>query len=337
MKLTIKTLQQSTFKVEIEPDKTVKELKDKIETDHGKEYPSGAQKLIYSGKILADESKLAEYNIDEKKFVVLMITRPPPAPKPTAPVATDSKASASKKDETANSSKQTKVASDDTKTKATAGQQQSTATTTTSSSSVSTTNVPSTLPTNTTITTTTAATTRTQQQQQPASNRSNPNSAATLSMGEPQMASRLASLISQPHFRQIQDLIQQSPHLLSSTIEDLAGSDPEMYSFISENPDMFVSALNHPPLAGSRGQLSRGSSGATTTTTAASGQVRAAQPASGGRQQPIVDQIMVSEGDKEAIERLKELGFSEYLAVQAYMACDKDEQLAANLLFQMEQ
>ena len=64
------------------------------------------------------------------------------------------------------------------------------------------------------------------------------------------------------------------------------------------------------------------------------------QPGAGvvsGRQQPVVDQILVSEHDKEAIERLKELGFSEYLAVQAYMACDKDEQLAANLLFQMDQ
>lgn len=131
----------------------------------------------------------------------------------------------------------------------------------------------------------------------------------------------------------MQDLIQQSPHLLSSTIEALAGSDPEIYNLITENPDVFVAALNHPPSGSmqthsgsSRGGMGAiGGGGASSELLAGPG--------------PAIEQILpgVSEHDKEAIERLKELGFSEYLAVQAYMACDKDEQLAANLLFQMEQ
>lgn len=150
-------------------------------------------------------------------------------------------------------------------------------------------------------------------------------------MSEPQLATRLAMLMSQPQFRQIQDHIQQSPHLLSQTIESLAASDPEMYSFISDNPDVFVNALNHPPMAyrsqgGAREQQQGGGGGG------------AGRPSEQGRQGAGMEQLInVSEHDKEAIERLKELGFSEYLAVQAYMACDKDEQLAANLLFQMDQ
>lgn len=290
MKLTIKTLQNSTFKVDIEPDKTVRDLKNVIEKEQGKDYPSGSQKLIYNGKILTDDSKLAEYEFDEKKFVVLMTTRPPPVPKPVATT-----------EQTSSSAKQTDNTIE---------------------------NKPA---TTSTATTTTPAQSRSEPRPQPQPPSSGAQGAAAaaladmsaLSMGEPQIGNRLASLMSQPHFRQMQDLIQQSPHLLSSTIESLAASDPEMYNFISENPDIFVSALNHTPLAGAQ---SSDSSAA------------AHQRQGGASQQPVVDQLLgnVTEHDKQAIERLKELGFSEYLAVQAYMACDKDEQLAANLLFQMD-
>lgn len=331
MKLTFKTLQQSTFKVEIEPDKTVKELKDKIEKDQGKNYPSAFQKLIYAGKILSDENKISEYEIDEKKFLVLMMTRPPPAPKPQQAVE---KQSTSKKEELtkAKISEDTKPA-------------QQTSSTTTSSSSSTTTSVSAT--STTTPATTTPSTTSTTQNipdARPPGRTLGAVNPSLLSMHDPHME-RLASLVSQPQFRQLQDLIQQSPHLLSSTIEALASSDPELYNLISDNPDVFVSALNHPPLSGSRTQSSRSSTtgGGRDLPRPPGAQQQAPVPASGGnaggRQQPVVDQMLVdvSEHDKEAIERLKELGFSEYLAVQAYMACDKDEQLAADLLFQMDQ
>ncbi|XP_040896792.1 RAD23 homolog A, nucleotide excision repair protein b isoform X2 [Toxotes jaculatrix] len=83
--VTLKTLQQQTFKIEIDPELTVKTLKEKIEEDRGKDaFPAVGQKLIYAGKILNDDTPLKEYKIDEKNFVVVMVTKPKPAPPPQA-------------------------------------------------------------------------------------------------------------------------------------------------------------------------------------------------------------------------------------------------------------
>lgn len=73
LSITIKTLQQKQFKVDAEPTETVAQLKEKIEQANGSAVAQ--QKLIYSGKILADDKVLGDLNIKEKDFLVLMVAK----------------------------------------------------------------------------------------------------------------------------------------------------------------------------------------------------------------------------------------------------------------------
>ncbi|KAJ8285225.1 hypothetical protein GJAV_G00024390 [Gymnothorax javanicus] len=86
MQITLKTLQQQTFKIDIDGEETVKALKEKIENEKGKDgFPVAGQKLIYAGKILNDDTALKEYKIDDKNFVVVMVTKPKSTPAASQP------------------------------------------------------------------------------------------------------------------------------------------------------------------------------------------------------------------------------------------------------------
>ncbi|KAI9817286.1 MAG: hypothetical protein M1832_004708 [Thelocarpon impressellum] len=80
MKLTFKDLKQQKFVIEAEPSETVLEVKSKIFNEKGTGWEVAQQKLIYSGKILQDQNTVESYNIEEKGFIVCMLSKPKNSP-----------------------------------------------------------------------------------------------------------------------------------------------------------------------------------------------------------------------------------------------------------------
>ncbi|MXQ88419.1 hypothetical protein E5288_WYG006714 [Bos mutus] len=309
MLVTLKTLQQQTFKIDIDPDETVRALKEKIESEKGKDaFPVAGQKLIYAGKILNDDTALKEYKIVEKNFVVVMVRAlkekiESEKGKDAFPVAGQKLIYAGKilNDDTALKEYKideknfvvvmvTKPKAVTTPAPATTQQSNSAATTTVSSSTAPAVTqapapAPASAPTPTPVSVTPAPTTASSEpapasaakQEKPAerpvetpvattptstdstsgdSSRSNLFEDATSALGHP-----LEFLRNQPQFQQMRQIIQQNPSLLPALLQQIGRENPQLL-------------------------------------------------------------------------QLKALGFPEGLVIQAYFACEKNENLAANFLLQ---
>ena len=84
MKIIIKNLKQVQYNVEIESDeKTIKDLKKAIEIAHG--FDSSLMKLLHNGAILDDSKTLKDYNIKEENVVIMMNSKAKPKVQPNPP------------------------------------------------------------------------------------------------------------------------------------------------------------------------------------------------------------------------------------------------------------
>ncbi|CAA0343188.1 unnamed protein product [Arabidopsis thaliana] len=76
MKLTVKTLKGSHFEIRVLPSDTIMAVKKNIEDSQGKDnYPCGQQLLIHNGKVLKDETSLVENKVTEEGFLVVMLSK----------------------------------------------------------------------------------------------------------------------------------------------------------------------------------------------------------------------------------------------------------------------
>lgn len=316
MLLTLKTLQQLSFQIEIDPEETVKALKLKIEVEKGKDWAADYQRLIYAGKILLDDNKLSTYNIDEKKFIVIMVTKPltteTQASSTSAPEAGES-ASA----ESGDSKSKTDV--EETPKPTPPAEPERAPEPPISSSD---------LDFEATVQSIMDMGYNRQQVEQAlrASFNNRERAVEYLITGIPEELLQeqeaeegsdddpLAFLRDQPQFQQMRAVIQQNPSLLNTVLQQIGQTNPALLQVISQHQQAFVRMLNEPVNASATGAAPEDS---------------AAEVQQLPQPQNV---IQISPQDKEAIERLKALGFPEHMVIQAYFACEKNENLAANFL-----
>jgi len=363
MLITFKTLEQKQFKIEIEDTAKIKALKEKVAEEKGADqYPVAGQKLIYSGKILDDDKTISECNIDEKNFVVVMVVKqkakpkesessssssataaaPAPAAAPAEPTSVDTTTASTTSTESTTGSSVSATASTE-------------STTTSSATSVNTTEAAeSALLTGTALEssiTELMALGYSREQVMLALNRSFHNAdraaeyllsgnipeapgdsegggddvlgqvsdaTAPVSVGGEGAGggtTDLSFLRNLPQFQLMRNQVQDNPRSLPVLLQGIGETNPELLSLINQNQQQFISILNERP--------------ATDTDSApASDQAGAVGDAAAG--QPF--QIQVTTEEKAMIDRLVGMGFPQEDVIQAFFACDKNEQLAAEFL-----
>ncbi|CUS10088.1 unnamed protein product [Tuber aestivum] len=390
MKLTFKDLKQQKFVIDAEPTDTISQVKEKISTEKG--WDAAAQKLIYSGKILQDDKTVGDYKIEEKGFVVCMISNKPKAAPSSSAAGSSSASTPAKAPSTpaqssvpATPSAPVQVATGPS-TSATVPETPSPAGAATGSASLppAAFNDPSALTmggeredaivnmmgmgferseieramraaffnpdravdyllngiperlTQERLAQPSAARPGTQ----PAQSAARPASATAPAAGssasgegaEPENinlfeaaaaaasqrggahsqgrsgAASLANLDflrNNPQFQQLRQVVQQQPQMLEPILQQVGIGNPQLAALISQNPDAFLQLLSEDPGDEEGGPLPPGS-----------------------------NQIAVTPEERDAIERLCRLGFNRDMVIQAYFACDKNEELAANFLFE---
>lgn len=126
----------------------------------------------------------------------------------------------------------------------------------------------------------------------------------------------LAQLRNHPQFAQLAQMVVQNPQILPEIVNVVAQTNPEVERAMRENPEELVRLLH---------EATQGAGGAPGGGAAQPGGTLGGGPPGG---------MQLSEDERAAIERLTELGFPRNAALQAYMACDKNEEMAANFLFE---
>lgn len=347
MQLQIKTLSNEKFTIECELSDTVKTIKEKIAAKDLKDkYEADAVKLIFSGKILEDAKTLESYSINQDSFLVVVKQAvAKPVATPAAPTTTPSNAPrpASPPNRAATASSQAPTpapqqqpprstpaenppaATQDTflspearekalreltdmgfdRTQAEIALRASFYHVERAAEYLITGNIPS-------------------FNEGPASNQGG-ESGQTPSGSEGSSGGRrsgavdeLSELSQNPQFQQLRNLIQNNPEQLQTLMQTLQATQPELYRLIEQRPQEFLELLNQADEGGDDDDDDPMQGGAI------GGGV--------GQGPPGTVTITLSPQDQQAINRLQDMGFERNRVIEAFLACDRNEELAANYL-----
>jgi len=117
----------------------------------------------------------------------------------------------------------------------------------------------------------------------------------------------LDALRNSPQIQQLRQAIQQSPENAQVLLQQLAQQNPGIAQMIAQDPSILANLLGI--------QFGEGDDGEDDVP-------------------PGANVIHVTPEENAAIERLQGLGFPRHAVIEAYFACDKNEELAANYLFE---
>ncbi|KAJ7529604.1 hypothetical protein O6H91_15G057900 [Diphasiastrum complanatum] len=123
-------------------------------------------------------------------------------------------------------------------------------------------------------------------------------------------AGALDFLRNNPQFQALRAMVQANPQILQPMLQELGRQNPQLLRLINDNQAEFLRLINEAGAEGAEGDVL--------------GQLAGAMPQT----------ISVTPEEREAIERLEAMGFDRALVIEAFLACDKNEQLAANYLLE---
>jgi len=323
----------------------VKALKEKISQERGDEFPVEGQKLIYAGKILDDDKDISEYNIDTvKNFVVVMAVKAkkPPTEKPKESTEQSSSSSLSSSSTSTTQAEPTPATTTTTATTApasetTASTESSNISTTPASSAESALLTGSALESSITELMSLGYDRELVLRALNASFHNADRAAEYLLSGNvpnidggdddappadeggemPNIPSSgdLSFLSSLPQFQLMRNQVRAHPESLPTLLQEIGQSNPQLLTLISQNQQAFIDLLNAPD------------SGSAPASGGGQGGGQSGAPGSGGG-----FQIQVTTEEKAAIDRIVGMGFPESDVLQAFFACEKNEQLTINFL-----
>ncbi|ONK70497.1 uncharacterized protein A4U43_C05F34320 [Asparagus officinalis] len=359
MKLTVKTLKGTHFEIKVQPNDTIMAVKKNIEEVQGKDsYPWGQQLLIHNGKVLKDESTLEENKISEDGFLVVMLSKSkapgtggsssaqpsatavtpsqppiqtstqacPQTQPPTNPATTSERATTEAPSDAYDQAASNLAAGSnldqiinqlmdmgsgnwdkDTVSRAlrAAYNNPERAVEYLYSGIPPAAEVAVPVAANTNEA---AATGSSPQPGLPNSSPLNmfPQGAASLGAGND---GSLDFLRNNPQFQMLRAMVQANPQILQPMLQELSKQNPQLLRMIQEHHAEFLQLINE-PVEGAEGDLFD-------------------QP-----DQEMPHTVRVTPEDQAAIARLEAMGFDRAQVIEAFLACDRNEELAANYLLE---